>query len=312
MGKLVKRSQRRAYYGVPAAESGTTTYTRMTKFTSLSKSKNPKTYSRQYVDEDAAIEDVVGYAESISYAFDEEVGNTVHADIANIADEEQLGEDAVREIIVVFLDQEGETSGSKRAVKRSYAVIPNGEGDKVEAYSFTGVKYFAAGVYLLAAGSSTHSMTCKSCTFAMQAQGTGISFGIADRCDFTDCNFMLDMPFTVEGGRRGNLFSYSGLEDCLMRGSVTLSGTGNNGLLYITDGNQPMKNCFIAVEFTNTSEYTINLYPVKATATSCIVSSLIGTGITYYNGDNVQYVTAAQGKNVAYLNSVGFPVTAGV
>ena len=133
MGKLVKRSQRRAYYGVPAAESGTTTYTRMTKFTSLSKSKNPKTYSRQYVDEDAAIEDVVGYAESISYAFDEEMGNTVHADIANIADEEQLGEDAVREIIVVFLDQEGETSGSKRAVKRSYAVIPNGEGDKVEA-----------------------------------------------------------------------------------------------------------------------------------------------------------------------------------
>lgn len=138
MGKLVKRSQRRAYYGVPAAESGTTTYTRMTKFTSLSKSKNPKTYSRQYVDEDAAIEDVVGYAESISYAFDEEVGNTVHADIANIADEEQLGEDAVREIIVAFLDQEGETSGSKRAVKRSYAVIPNGEGDKTEAYTRSG------------------------------------------------------------------------------------------------------------------------------------------------------------------------------
>lgn len=178
--------------------------------------------------------------------------------------------------------------------------------------SFTGVKYFEAGVYLLAAGSTTHSMTCKSCTFAMQAQGTGISFGIANRCDFTDCNFMLDMPFTVEGGKRGNLFSYSGLEDCLMRGSVTLSGTGNNGLLYITDGSQPMKNCFIAVEFTNTSEYIINLYPLKATATSCIVSSLIGTGITYYNGDNVQYVTAAQGKSVAYLNSVGFPVTAGV
>ena len=56
----------------------------------------------------------------------------------NNADEEQLGEDAVREIIVVFLDQEGETSGSKRAVKRSYAVIPNGEGDKVEAYTRAG------------------------------------------------------------------------------------------------------------------------------------------------------------------------------
>ena len=73
-----------------------------------------------------------------------------------------------------------------------------------------------------------------------------------------------------------------------------------------------MKNSFIAVEITNTSEYTIGLYPVKATATSCIVKDLIGTGITYYNGDNVQYVTAAQGKSGAYLNSVGFPVTAGV
>ena len=136
-----------------------------------------------------------------------------------------------------------------------------------------------------------------------------LGYGIATRCDFTDCNFMLDMPFTVESGRRVNLFSYSGLEDCLMRGSITLSGTGNGGLLYITDGNKPMKNSFIAVEFTNTSEYTIGLYPVKATATSCIVKDLIGSGITYYNGDNIQYVTAAQGKDAAYLNSVGFPVT---
>ena len=152
-------------------------------------------------------------------------------------------------------------------------------------------------------------MTCKSCTFAMQAQGSGIPYGIATRCDFTDCNFMLDMPLTVEGGRRVNLFSYSGLEDCLMRGSITLSGTGNSGLVYITDGNKPMKNSFIAVEFTNTSEYTIGLYPVEATATSCIVKDLIGSGITYYNGDNIQYVTVAQGKDAAYLNSVGFPVT---
>lgn len=48
---------------------------------------------------------------------------------------------------------------------------------------------------------------------------------------------------------------------------------------------------------------------MKATATSCIVKDLIGSGITYYNGDNIQYVTAAQGKDAAYLNSVGFPVT---
>lgn len=139
MGKLVKRSQRCAYYGVPSA-SGTSepTYTRMTKFTSMNKSKNPKTYSRQYVDEDAAIEDVVGYAESISYAFDEEIGNTVHTDIANIADEECVGEDAVRDIIVAFLDQDGETDGSKRAIKRSYSVIPNSEGDKTEAYTRSG------------------------------------------------------------------------------------------------------------------------------------------------------------------------------
>ena len=94
-----------------------------------------------------------------------------------------------------------------------------------------------------------------------------------------------------------------------MRGSITLSGTGNGGLLYITDGNKPMKNSFIAVEITNTSEYTIGLYPVKATATSCIVKDLIGSGITCTSGSNIQYVTAAQGKDAAYLNSIGFPVT---
>ena len=73
-----------------------------------------------------------------------------------------------------------------------------------------------------------------------------------------------------------------------------------------------MKYSFIALEITNTSEYTIGLNPVKATATSCIVSDLIDSGITCNSGSNIQYVTVAQGKDAAYLSSVGFPVTAGV
>lgn len=137
MGKLVKRSQRCAFYGVPGTNDAVT-FTRMKKFTSLNKSKNPKTYARQYVDEDIAVEDVVGYGESISYAFDEEVGNTVHADIANIADEEQTDDDAARDIVIVFMDQDGTTTGTKRAIKRSFSVIPSGEGDKAEAYTRAG------------------------------------------------------------------------------------------------------------------------------------------------------------------------------
>ena len=177
------------------------------------------------------------------------------------------------------------------------------------ACSFTGVKYIATGCYPIAYGTSSYSCTVKSCTFAMQQLGSGILYGLATRCDFTDCNFFLDAAIAVESGRRMNAFSYCTLADCLMRGSVAFSTTGSGASVYITDGNKPMKNSFIGVDFTNTSDYTISLYPGSATAATCVVSDLIGSGISYYNGTNVYWVTEEQGKSAAYLNSIGFPVT---
>ncbi|CBL17803.1 hypothetical protein RUM_17360 [Ruminococcus champanellensis 18P13 = JCM 17042] len=70
-----------------------------------------------------------------------------------------------------------------------------------------------------------------------------------------------------------------------------------------------MKNVFAAVEINRPDSDTTAFYPGNATATSCIVSDLIGSGVTCNSGTNIQYVTAAQGKNAAYLNSIGFPVT---
>lgn len=175
--------------------------------------------------------------------------------------------------------------------------------------SFTGVKYFTSSAYLLVAGSTSYSMTCRSCTFAMQHLGTGTPSGFATRCDFIDCNFQFDASINTEGGRQNKLFAYSGLTDCLMRGSIALNPTGVNGLLYITDANKPMKNCFIAVDLTNASDYNIVLYPGNAAATTCVVSDLIDSSITCNVGTNVQYVTAAQGKSADYLNSIGFPVS---
>ena len=49
--KLVRRSQRVAFYGIPVSGGGEiSTYNRMEHFTSLTEGKNPITYERQYVD----------------------------------------------------------------------------------------------------------------------------------------------------------------------------------------------------------------------------------------------------------------------
>lgn len=137
VGKLVKRHQKVAYYGVPAAGgSGTATFHRMQKFTSLSTSKNAKEYSRQYVDEAFEESDVTGYSPSISYAFDQHKGNPVHDDIVDITDSEKTGDDAVREIVLV--DLTAETAGKYTARKRSVAVVPDSEGDSTDAYTYAG------------------------------------------------------------------------------------------------------------------------------------------------------------------------------
>lgn len=127
---IVHRHKILTFYGIPD-EEGSVKFVRMPKFTQLSQSKNPIEYNRQYVDEPFQETDVVGYSPSIAYAFDKHTGYEVQQDIVKITDEELLGDDAVRTIIIVNVD-------TGAAIKRDYAVIPSTEGDNINIYTYSG------------------------------------------------------------------------------------------------------------------------------------------------------------------------------
>ena len=134
MGNLIKRSDKKAFYGVPG-ESGSV-FTRMRYFTEISISKNPVEYSRQYVDEAMERTDVVGYSPSMSFGFDDYTEDAVLADIVGIINDEKLGTDAQRDIVMVdFARKSGE---GYEATKRTFAVIADAEGDGTEAYTYSG------------------------------------------------------------------------------------------------------------------------------------------------------------------------------
>lgn len=127
---VFKRSDKVAFFGVPS-EDGTYTFHRMKGFDDISTSKNPKEYSRQYVDEDFEQTDVVGYNPSIAFNFDRIKENAVHNDIISIYDNEKVGADAVRPIVIVDMSD-------KSAIKREFAVIAENEGSGTEAYKYSG------------------------------------------------------------------------------------------------------------------------------------------------------------------------------
>ncbi len=126
---IAKRCDKVAFMGVNG------TYYRMTNFTEITTNKNPKEYSRQYVDEEFERDSVVGYSPSISYSFDYDSENSVHNLIKNIADNELVGDDAVAEIVMVDIEDE---NGSNSAVSRRWSIIPDSEGDSFDAYTYSG------------------------------------------------------------------------------------------------------------------------------------------------------------------------------
>ena len=123
---IVQRHKVLAFYGVPG-ENDSVTYTRMSKFTSLTQNKNPIEYSRQYVDEPFTETDVVGYGPTIDYAFDK------HEDIVAVTNGEKLGDEAVRTIVIIDISDTTVTG-----FKREYSVIPGTEGDNVNIYTYSG------------------------------------------------------------------------------------------------------------------------------------------------------------------------------
>lgn len=134
--KIVRRSGRVAYMNTAGAE-GPEKYERMTDFTTMTNSKNPKEYSRQYVDEDAERSDVVGYAPSIEFSYDRHTNTPVHDKLSEIHDKELLGNDAHVEIVVTDIHA-ADTKGNCPAVKRTYAVIPDTDGDGTDALIYSG------------------------------------------------------------------------------------------------------------------------------------------------------------------------------
>ncbi len=124
-----KRCDKVAFMGVDEK------YYRMTNFTEITTSKNPKEYSRQYVDEEFERDDVVGYSPSISYSFDYDSENPVHALLKDIIDNERIGDEAVVEIIMVDVEN---PNGVNEGISRKWSVIPDSEGGSLDAYTYSG------------------------------------------------------------------------------------------------------------------------------------------------------------------------------
>ena len=136
--KIVGRHQRVAFMNVATGEAAAANYQRMTGFTQMTNSKNPKEYSRQYVDRESEDTDVVGYSPAISYSFDRHTNTPVHERIAKVHDGELTGSDALVDVVIVDFFSPGTAEGSYVARKRTYAIIPDADGDGTDALIYTG------------------------------------------------------------------------------------------------------------------------------------------------------------------------------
>ncbi len=135
MSAVVKRCKKLAFYGVPQGVGQEAAYTfyRMKGFDDITTSKNPREYSRQYVDEEFEQTDVVGYNPSISFGFDRFSNDAVHSDLVEIFNREKVGSDAIRPIIMVDLESE-----KKTAIMREFSVVAESEGSGTDLYKYSG------------------------------------------------------------------------------------------------------------------------------------------------------------------------------
>ena len=136
--RLVNRNEWAAYAEVPG-EGGTKTYYLIGEgFTSLTESKNPKEYSRQYVHEKTERTDVTGYATSLAYTCDTYSEDPVIQHIVKVTDKEFVGTEAQIKVCSVnmWVTDGGETV--HEAYERTYAIIPDSKGDGNDALVYSG------------------------------------------------------------------------------------------------------------------------------------------------------------------------------
>lgn len=106
-------------------------------FTDMTESKNPIEYSRKYIHEKSERSDVTGYSPSLSYSMDYYTDDPVAAEIRAVTDDELVGTEAQREIILVDLF-DGDATNGYAAYKRTYSIIPDGKGSGTDALIYTG------------------------------------------------------------------------------------------------------------------------------------------------------------------------------
>lgn len=134
--QIVKRHQRVAFMNTGTEDAPV--FTRMKNFTDMTNSKNPKEYSRQYVDEEFEESDVVGYAPSIAYSFDRHTNSPVHEKISKIHDGELTGSETLVDILIVDLFAMDTETKQCEARRRKYAVIPSDDGSGTDALIYSG------------------------------------------------------------------------------------------------------------------------------------------------------------------------------
>lgn len=163
MNVLEQRHRVVAFWGKSTENS---TFARMTNFTEMSPSKNPKEYTRQYIDEAHEQRDVVGYSPSISFAFDSYTDNEVLDDLREILDKNLLGSDAIRDIAIVYLDRPAEGDGVFTAKRFSVSVVGSTEGGDLDRYGYKGTFYAKTAEIW---GTAVSSDDWQTCTFTETA-----------------------------------------------------------------------------------------------------------------------------------------------
>ncbi len=146
---MIKRSEKLAF--MQAGDDAL--FKRMTGFTEFSLSKNPKEYTRKYIDEDTERTAVVSYSPQISYKFDYDPENEVHGVFTLVTDRELLGDETVVNIVLVDLSAKGENDTCP-AMMRSFNIIPANEGDDTDTYTYSG-SLKASGVKVFGTAVST-------------------------------------------------------------------------------------------------------------------------------------------------------------